>query len=480
MSRAKQGGIGINFIDNDLQKEISTGRALTSADNGYTIFLTNTVAMNLTIDSGLPDNFECNFIQKGIGTTTFIDGTATVVAPDGFVLINGIGNVCALIKRLAVDELFLVGELEAPFVQGGGFNSLCNGVGLQSDGKIVCVGNFTDYDGTTVYSIARLNTDGSVDNSFIYGVGFATTGISGCTIYPDDDDTIVFGWFSTFNDLAQVGMVKLNKADGSKNTNFVVKTFTALGNIYGVEVDTNGDLIVIGQFTGYDGNSSNRIVKINIDGTYDSSLDVGTGFPQNPAVIKIQDDGKILVGGDFITYDGNAAVRIVRLNANGSIDTDFATNIGTGANDTVKAIAFQDDNKIVIGGDFTTFDSNASKNICRLNADGSFDNTFIVGSGISNGVLDIVIEANQNIVAAGSFGQYDGELVGRICRVSPNGSLDFNFPDGTGFSVSQNVQQIIVLPSKRLVCVGSFSGYNELGYKRLCILNPDGSPHSSL
>jgi len=110
MSRAKSGSVIIDTAHEILQKEISTGRALASSDHGYTIFLTNAGAINITINTGLNDNFEADFIQQGAGTTTFVDGTATVTAPNGLVL-TGVGRMASVVKRLAVDDVLVLGEL---------------------------------------------------------------------------------------------------------------------------------------------------------------------------------------------------------------------------------------------------------------------------------------------------------------------------------------------------------------------------------
>jgi hypothetical protein len=58
--------------------------------------------------------------------------------------------------------------------------------------------------------------------------------------------------------------------------------------------------------------------------------------------------------------------------------------VGDGANDYVKDVLIQQDGKIIIGGDFTTYNSNNAKSLARINADGSFDNTFLIGSGANN------------------------------------------------------------------------------------------------
>ncbi len=108
MSRAKSGGVSV--VAEILHKEISSSRALNTTDHKYTIWLTNAGAIDITLDLGLPDNFEADFIVKGAGTTTFVDGTATVTAPNGLVL-SGVGAVASVVKRLANDDLFVLGEL---------------------------------------------------------------------------------------------------------------------------------------------------------------------------------------------------------------------------------------------------------------------------------------------------------------------------------------------------------------------------------
>ena len=64
------------------------------------------------------------------------------------------------------------------------------------------------------------------------------------------------------------------------------------------------------------------LVRLNSNGSIDTSFNIGTGFDNTVWTIDIQPDGKILVGGDFSTYNGTSRNRIVRLNSNGSIDKD--------------------------------------------------------------------------------------------------------------------------------------------------------------
>jgi uncharacterized delta-60 repeat protein len=119
-------------------------------------------------------------------------------------------------------------------------------------------------------------------------------------------------------------------------------------------------------------------------GTPDKSIGLGT-FNGEVKDIKVQSDGKILVAGDFTYYKTVKTNGIVRLNPDGSVDNSF--NIGSGAigagysGDEVNAIAIQVDGKIIIGGNFILFNGNNINRVARLNYDGSLDNTFNIGSG---------------------------------------------------------------------------------------------------
>src|SRR5437016_530503 len=97
---------------------------------------------------------------------------------------------------------------------------------------------------------------------------------------------------------------------------------------------------------------------------------MGTGFNNSVRTIIIQPNGDILVGGQFISYDGNSSERIIRLNSDFTIDT---VALGTGFNSTVFAIALQADGKIVAGGQFTRYNGTFARFIIRLNSDFTID-----------------------------------------------------------------------------------------------------------
>ncbi|USN56445.1 MAG: delta-60 repeat domain-containing protein [Candidatus Peribacteria bacterium] len=92
----------------------------------------------------------------------------------------------------------------------------------------------------------------------------------------------------------------------------------------------------------------------------------------------LQPDGKIIVGGAFTSYDGSSALRLIRLNADGSRYI-FDSREGFKYNDTVNTTTLQPDGKIIVGGYFTSYDGSSALRLIRLNPDGSRDTTFNIG-----------------------------------------------------------------------------------------------------
>jgi uncharacterized delta-60 repeat protein len=98
--------------------------------------------------------------------------------------------------------------------------------------------------------------------------------------------------------------------------------------------------------------------------------------------VVVQPDGKLLVGGHFnYSSNGVTSSNLVRLNADGSADATFA--VGRGVNGAVRALALQADGKVLVGGDFSSYNGTNAPNLMRLNTDGTPDVTFAAGNGFS-------------------------------------------------------------------------------------------------
>jgi uncharacterized delta-60 repeat protein len=354
---------------------------------------------------------------------------------------------------------------------GTGFNSLVRSIQIQSDGKILVGGSFTSYQGTTSNRIIRLNVEGSIDTSFNIGTGF-NNGVRSIAIQ-SDNKIIVCGDFTTYNSTTSNRIIRLN-TDGSVDTSFNVGTgFNNFTESVAIQLD--GKLVIGGNFTAYQGASSNYIIRLNSDGSIDTSFNIGNGFDILVYSIQIQSDGKILVGGQFRFYQGVSANGIIRLNSDASRDTSF--NIGTGIDNVVFSIQIQSDGKILVGGFFTAYQGVSARYIIRLNSDASRDTSFNIGTGFGNSVFSIQIQSDGKILVGGDFSGYQGVSANGIIRLNSDGSIDSSFNIGTGFSAV--VRSIKLQSDGKILVGGNFTFYQGVSANRIIQLNSDGSRSSN-
>jgi uncharacterized delta-60 repeat protein len=240
--------------------------------------------------------------------------------------------------------------------------------------------------------------------------------------------------------------------------------------------DASGKILFGGFFTTYSGQAFNRIVRVNSNGSIDNTFNIGSGFNNAVFEIKIQSDEKIVIGGDFTSYSGFPANRIIRLNTDGSIDNTFSA--GTGFNGVVWTVEPQLDGKILVGGSFTQYNGNYHPGLIRLNSDGSVDNTLNVGSGTNNSIFHILVQSDDKLVLFGGFTMYNGETHNRIVRLNSDGTVDNTFSAGTGFNGI--TYDGVIEDDGKLVIVGGFFEYNGIRKDQLVRLNSDGSIDETL
>ena len=188
-------------------------------------------------------------------------------------------------------------------------------------------------------------------------------------------------------------------------------------------------------------------------------------------IVKKQSDGKLLIGGNFFgTYDSVSINRICRLDETGSLDTTF--NPGAGANNTVRALATQDDGKILIGGDFLDYSGSAEYHLVRVNESGDIDATFNTGDGFNGAVYSIVVQDDGKILVGGNFDYYSGSSsVAGIIRLNSNGTIDTSsFNEFMG-----PVYKVLIQPDNKIVCVGDMNDYGGTTVNRIARLNSDGT-----
>lgn len=377
------------------------------------------------------------------------EGLKTITWPNN-VIWNG-GNEPTMQSITAITA----GNIDTTFDVGIGFDGgISSNMIIQPDGKIVVGGGFTSYDGTESYFIIRLNSDGSVDSTFNVGSGFNNV-VNSMALQPDGK-ILVSGSFTSYNEVGSNYLIRLNP-DGSIDNTFDIGT--GLNNrAWGIALQPDGKIILVGTFTTYNESSFNHIIRLNSDGSVDNTFDIGTGFGSEAFRAIIQPDGKIIVSGFFTTYKGVGVNRIIRLNSDGSVDNTFSS--GSGFNNYAEPIALQPDGKIIVGGFFTSYNGVSSNYIIRLNSDGSVDNTFDIGNGFNGYTQAIEIQPDGKILVGGDFTYYnETSPINRIIRLNSDGSIDTTF-EVAGFD--SYPYSIVTQSDGNIVIGGNFTSYGPV------------------
>ncbi len=402
----------------------------------------------------------------GDGATGLIE--SVVQQPDGKILIGGDFNIYNGTFRSRIARLNADGSIDPSFDPGTGANNWVREVVLQPDGRILIVGFFTSYNGVPRNYLARLNADGSLDTSF--DPNPAADSFVQTVAIQSDGKIVIGGNFTSINGVGRSRIARLN-ADGTLDTSFDPGS-GANNQVLTILIQPDGKIIAGGQFTSYNGSGRSRIARINTDGSLDTSFDPGTGALGQVLSLALQSDGKVFIGGDFISYNGVSRNRIARLNTDGSLDTGF--DPGTGADNSISSIAIQLDGKVLIAGGFTTYNGSTRNRIARLNGDGSLDTILSIGADTS--VWSVTLQSDGKALLGGNYFRFEGAIRTRMARMNADGSLDASFNQGTGVSgISGYVKPIVSQPDGKILIGGSFFTYNGTERGRIARLNEDGS-----
>nr|WP_294785028.1 T9SS sorting signal type C domain-containing protein [uncultured Flavobacterium sp.] len=353
---------------------------------------------------------------------------------------------------------------------GDGFNAAVRTLLLQRDGRLIVGGDFLSLNGIPVSYITRLNPDGSIDESFETGTGF--NGKVYASYLQDDGKIILGGSFTSYNGISAGRIIRLNP-DGSYDDTFNTAVGATTGIIYDIAQQLDGKIIIVGSFTKYTNSTVNRVARLLPNGALDSSFLTGSGSALNITHVRVTSNQKIILTGNFSTFNTIAANRIIRLNENGSFDPSF--NYGTGFNDDVNAIALCPDGKIIVGGNFTTYKDITANRIICLNEDGTKNESFQTGTGFSKeGIQVLKINANGDIMAGGSFtGFYNNAEVNRVVFLNSDGTLKSDFDMGSG-PASASVLCLEFDEEDSWFIGGSFSVFDGLNQGRLAKIDRDG------
>ena len=322
----------------------------------------------------------------------------------------------------------------------------------------------------TAFSFFANAQSGTLDLTF--NPALSANGPIYSTAIQSDGKLIIAGDFTTFNGVESRGIARLH-ADGGIDGTFDSGTGIS-GTIRTVQIQNDGRIVISGTFNKYNGVTRYNIARINANGSLDTSFDPGTGANATIYTTSIQSDGKIIIGGDFTTFNGTSKYRIARLNTTGTLDETFGSLLGA-RNGPVHTTAIQSDGKIILGGGFTTYDGSTRQRIARINADGTLDTSFDTGAASSGGyVYTSAIQSDGKIIVGGYFNGINGTTRNCIARLNANGTLDTSFDPGTG-AAGGDVRTAVIQKDGKIIIGGYFDSYNGIAKKRIACLNANGT-----
>jgi uncharacterized delta-60 repeat protein len=438
------------------------------------------VGGGFSVVNGVAQTGVVRFNANGSVDTTFVTGTGSgfstvrsvavdpagrILAGGGFTDFNGFATV-------GIVRLLSTGAVDTTFAAVTGANGVAT-LARDGNGRILIGGGFTAVNGSPRSRIARLNDDGTLDTTFAPPGGPNNTVLA---IGVDANSRPVVGGFFTQIDAGSRRGVGRLTAGGALDTTFNPGVGAATSAFVRAEmIDNFGRVVIAGDFTQVNGVPRSRMARINPDGTLDATFNPGTGPDRDVLAIVLDNAGRILIGGTFLQYNGTGRNRIARLRADGSLDTTF--NPGTGANSTVQAVLVDGNDRVLIGGEFTTFNGTPRGRIARLDPTGALDTTFATGVGASGLVAAIATDASGRILIGGDFSQVDTVSRTGVARLLASGAIDPGF--NAGDNVRNGVRAVLVDGAGRVVAGGQFGSGANFNLNNLVRLNPDGSNDST-
>lgn len=369
----------------------------------------------------------------------------------------------------ALDPTFNVAD-DGTFGNGSVSSSL-SAIALQPDGRIVITGSLASYHGTTVRGLVRTLPNGALDPSFAVTAGM-TGGAGTALALQSDGSILVGGTFTTYASTPR-GRIARVSSTGAFDGTFATGA-GASGTVRAIDVQSDGRILIAGEFAQYDTVTRGRVARLLPDGSLDTSFAFGPGADGNVLALVEQPDGRVLVAGDFAHVDGVPRARVARLLTDGSVDPSFDPGLGPDA--IVRALAVQADGDVLIAGDFQNVSGASRGRVARLEPDGSLDAAFAAVVGTDGPVHALALQPGGTALVAGEFANVDGAPRARIARVRADGTNDPTFHPGAGVTGAVPIVSALATQTDGNVLLGgSFSFHDGRPRRNLARIHADGA-----
>ena len=351
-----------------------------------------------------PGTLDLTF-DPGTGLTGPGYGNDLHEMPDGRMIVVGAFAAYNGVPANNIIRLMPDGSIDPTFNAGSGFDVQAFQIRLQPGGKLIVAGGFTTYNGQPAPRIVRLGMDGQYDATFQAGVGLNSV-LSSLVI--DVEGRIYAGGNSITYDGSSGGDIIRILPDGALDPTWEIQGFDL--PYYDMEICPDSNVVYA------IGGDMGRLFQ---SGAPDATFD-GDGAESTIRVLHPLPDCRMYVGGVFDYFEGEQVGRITRVNSDGTRDTTF--NTGGGANFHVEEVAVMPDGKVVVAGGFNTFVGVTSWGLARMLPDGSFDAAFTVGIGqalFTTGTADkIKALPDGKLMILGQFDTFNNIPRSGICRLN--------------------------------------------------------------
>lgn len=300
----------------------------------------------------------------------------------------------------------LQGKMDPNFNPVGITGGYIYNVHALSDGKVLVTGDFEQVAGSTRYGVARLNADGTLDETFNKdGVGF-----------------------------------------------------TSKARVLRSIVQPDGKIILAGSFNYYNGTKAYRLLRLLPDGSIDPTFElIGKSFDWIRDAI-VDSQGRILVAGDFGAIDGHQSPFVARFNPNGGVDKTFTSGLSYDPDADYESgawcISSYKDKYLV--GLSASISSTQGSALIALETDGSINKGLLTGVQPEKDVTCISPLADGSIIISGSFknypvsnNSYNARLIGQVADFNAQGYKVILDEDFEQISIPSTEETIVSIDGHR-------------------------------
>ena len=237
--------------------------------------------------------------------------------------------------------------------------------------------------------------------------------------------------------------------------------------VHAMAFGSNGTIYIAGEFTTLNNTQRVHIGRLLNDGTVDFAFDPQMSADSGIYSIALTSNGKVVIGGNFATFNSLPRGSVARLRDDGSLDLAFGN---PGFNSIVTSVTVLAGDQVLAVGSFSSVAGTPRRNVARLNANGTLDASFNPCSGISNtfNVFTAVLQPDGKVIIAGNFTNVAGTVRYYVARVMQSGILDPSFD--CGFVGGANISHVWLQPDGKVIIGGAFNsidGYSRIGIARL-------------